>query len=222
MSEASPRGRFPRGAVLALLLAALAGYDLAVRLSLEAAAARGDAAAVVAAAGLSPLDAYAHREAARVQGASAEERGRAREFLEAALYARPKDAASLRLLAAELDAAGDVSRAADLFVRAVAMATDDTDSALGIADERLEAAKSRAGVASLAAARAERLESAGQKAPAAEERTRADEALRSARLALETVVRVREALAKDALGAGMVEDRAATARALLADLPRPP
>ena len=62
------------------------------------------------------------------------------------------------------------------------MATDDTDSALAIADERLETARSRAGVASLAAARAARLAAAVQKELAAEERARAEEASKAARL----------------------------------------
>jgi hypothetical protein len=217
-----PRGRFPRGALLALGVLSLAGYDLALRLALEAAARRGDAPAVVRLAEQSPLDAYAQREAARVQGAGADDRRRAREFLEAALYARPKDPIALRLLAADVDASGDWARAAEVFVRAVSAATDDTDSALSIADERLEAARSRASVAALASARAERLEASGAKNAAAEERAREADSTKAARAALETVVRVRDALARDALGAGMVDERAATARALLADLPRAP
>jgi hypothetical protein len=200
----------------------VAGVDLAGRLALEAAAGRGDAPAVVRGAERAPYDAYAQREAARVQGPSAEERRRARELLERALFSRPKDPAALRLLAAELDAAGETARAADLFVRSVAVATDDTDSALAIADERLEVARARAGVAALASARAERLAGSGAAGPAADERARAADATREARTALDTVVRVRAALAADALGAGMVDDRVRTAEALLADLPRAP
>lgn len=219
---AGPSGSRWGSAVAGLLVFGLAAYDLSVRTALEAAADRGDAPAVVRAAEHDPLDAYAQREAARVQGDSAEERRRARAFLEAALFSRPKDPASLRLLAVELDASGETARAADLFVRSVAVATDDTDSALAIADERLEVAKARAAVAGLAAARAERLAASGATAPAAEERTRAADATREARTALETVVRVRAALATDALGAGMVDERVRTAQALLADLPRAP
>src|SRR5204863_364387 len=85
---------------------------------------RRHAPAVRRAAARLPLDAYANREAARVQDPSGDERTGARERLEAALYSRPKDPVALRLYAAELDAAGETTRAADLFVRSIAVATD--------------------------------------------------------------------------------------------------